>query len=61
MIRKFKYELEIQIDDEEISKKYPNYRFSYGSPLEFAESYAKSLEFDELESYGYKVLIKEKE
>lgn len=65
----FKYQLEVEIviDEENISKKYPNYKFNYDSIKDFADSLVskESCEVDidiskgGLEQYGYSVKKKQ--
>jgi len=56
---KFKYELEIDIDEKNISKKYPNYDINYSTPKEFADSLAFSNLYEndiDLSNNGYILL-----
>ena len=63
---KFKYELEIYVDEKNIHKKYPNYDINYFSSEEFADSVAFSnlydyeidLSKDGLKKWGYSVKVK---
>lgn len=62
----FKYEIEIEIDEENISRKYPNYKFNYSNPKELADSIAFGLERegdtdmakDGLKEWGYSIKVK---
>jgi hypothetical protein len=63
MIFKYKLEYEIEIDEDNISKKYPNYKINYNSIEDFAnslvleESYEAGIDLskDGLELWGYGV------
>ena len=62
---KFKYTLEVEIviDEDNISEKYPNYRWNYDSIEDFANSLVPEESFeadtdiskDGLELYGYSI------
>ncbi len=63
----FKYEIEIEVDEKNIGKKYPNYRTNYSNPKEFADNKAFSWEVEGLEigeagleRWGYAVKVKPK-
>jgi hypothetical protein len=63
----FKYEVEIEVDEENISRKYPNYKFNYSNPKELADSIAYGLEregetnmaTDGLNEWGYSIKVKD--
>lgn len=63
---KYKLEVEIIIDEENINKKYPNYKFNYDSIEDFAdflvpiESYEADTDMskDGLEKWGYSITKK---
>ncbi len=62
----FKYNVEIEVDEETISQKYPNYQFNFSNPKEFADNKAfcwevEGLEHNEegLKRWGYSVKVKE--
>lgn len=67
-MKKFKYQLEVEIiiDEENINKKYPNYKFNYDSIEQFAdslvpeESYEGNTDIskDGLEQWGYSITKK---
>jgi hypothetical protein len=64
----FKYQLEIEIiiDEENLNKKYPNYKYNYNSIEQFADSLVleESYEVDTdmskvgLEQWGYSIIKK---
>jgi len=68
MKKTFKYQLEIEvvIDEENINKKYPNYKINYNSIEDFADSRFNEeceeveTEFlsDSLEKWGYRIVKK---
>ena len=61
----FKYKIEIEIDEENISQKYPNYNINYSNSKELADSIAFGLEQaggtnmaeDGLEEWGYSIKV----
>ncbi|TKI70980.1 hypothetical protein FCU45_00910 [Sulfurimonas crateris] len=67
-MKTFKYllEVEIVIDEENINKKYPNYKFNYDSIEEFASSLVPEESYegdtdtskDGLEQWGYSITKK---
>jgi len=67
-MKTFKYQLEIEliIDEENIDKKYPNYKFNYDSIEQFADSLVPEESFegdtdmskDGLEQWGYSITKK---
>jgi len=66
MISEFRYEVEIEIDEESVFQKYPNYKFNYSNPKELADSIAFGLEReaetnmakDGMKEWGYSVKVK---
>lgn len=57
---KKRYLLEIEVDEKEIIKKYPNYKFNWSTPKEFIKHLLKDIEEKCLKEYGYsKKIIKE--
>ncbi len=62
----FKYEVEIEVDEESVTQKYPNYISNYQHPRELAESIAFGFEYssefnvakDGLKDWGYSVEVK---
>ena len=63
----YKYEIELEIDEETIHLKYPNYKIKYSHPKEFAEATIRKiiheldidLSVDGLEKWGYSLKAKE--
>ena len=63
----YKYEIELEIDEETIHLKYPNYKINYSHPKEFADVIVSNiihlLDIDlsvyGLEKLGYSVKAKE--
>ncbi len=61
----FKYTVEIEVDENNIEEKYPNYQFNYCSPQELADSVAYSLEIEGdtdmrkngLDLFGYSIKV----
>jgi hypothetical protein len=66
MIFKYNLEYEIEIDEVNINKKYPNYRFNFDSPKELADSLVPTVIYeadtnmskDGLDKWGYSIKIK---
>lgn len=63
---RFKYEIIIEVDEENVSQKYPNYRFNSGNPKELADSIAFGITIegetdmskDGWEEWGYSIKAK---
>lgn len=63
MIQKFKYEVNIEIDEVEVFDKYPNYIWNYETPEELADSIGIGITIeadtdmskDGMESWGYSI------
>jgi hypothetical protein len=70
-MEKFKYtvEYEIEIDENNIIDKYPNYEFNFNSPKELADSLVPATVYeadtdmskDGLDKWGYSIKIKKAE
>lgn len=68
MIFKYIVEYEIEIDENTINKKYPNYRWNFNSPKELADSLVPTISYerdtdmatDGLEKWGYSIKVKKK-
>lgn len=66
-ITKKKFILTIEVDNKNILKKYPNYKFNYSSPDEFIKSIANDIQFiagmdmskKGMKNWGYSIKIKE--
>jgi hypothetical protein len=69
MVFKYKLEYEIEIDDDNINKKYPNYRWNFNSPKELADSLVPTIIYEAdtdmskngLDKWGYSIKIKKVE
>jgi len=52
----FKYKLVVEVDNELLEKKYPNFKINYNSAEEFADAVALSIGTDlELKKYNIKI------
>lgn len=66
MIFKYKLEVEVIIDEQNINKKYPNYKLNYNSPEELADSLVPTVAYnfdtdmskDGIKEWGYGIKIK---
>jgi len=66
MIFKYTVEYEIEIDEDNINEKYPNYRWNFNSPKELADSLVPTVIYEAdtdmsaagLEKWGYSIKIK---
>lgn len=66
MIHKYKYEITIEIDEEQVVKKYPNYSINYDHPDELANVIGMSSQYeadtdmsiDGMEDWGYSIKAK---
>jgi hypothetical protein len=50
--------LEIEVNNGELKKKYPNYRFNFDVPEQFIEMLVKEIGQDKMMEYGYSVKVK---
>ena len=57
MIEK-KFTLTIKVDEKNINKKYPNYKFNWNNPQRFINHLAKSVEEKKLREFGYSITTK---
>jgi len=66
MVFKYKLEYEIEIDENTINEKYPNYKWNFNSPKELADSLVPTTIYeadtdmskDGLDKWGYSIKIK---
>ena len=69
MVFKYKLEYEIEIDENNINKKYSNYKYNFNSPKELADSLVPTTIYeadtdmskDGLEKWGYSIKVKKEE
>jgi len=55
----FKYKLVVEVDNELLEKKYPNFKINYNSSEEFADAIVRSIGADiELKRYNIKIDLK---
>ncbi|GHV33925.1 hypothetical protein FACS1894178_0440 [Bacteroidia bacterium] len=62
-IQKFSYKVEIEIDENAVFKKYPNYKYNFVSPKELADHIIACLQDeggcdmskDGMENFGYSI------
>lgn len=50
--------LTIKVDEKNIARKYPNYKFNYNNPKRFINTIVKSLTENKLKKFGYSITIK---
>jgi len=50
------YRVTIETDDENIAKKYPNWRFSFDSPDEFID-FVAPMDEDHWDASGYRITV----
>jgi hypothetical protein len=63
---KFKFEVTVEVDENEIVNKYPNYRFNFNSPKQLADSVANDFKFcadtdmskNGMKEWGYSINVK---
>ena len=63
-IVEYEYIIKVKVDKKNISKKYPNYKFDYESPKEFADALVLGSELVnscDFVKYGYKVSAEAKD
>ena len=59
MKKKFRYIVEVEIDEDKVVKDYPNYRFNYSKPSELADSLIMSIkEPGTMKSFGFEIKVK---
>ena len=59
--------LEIEVDEEQVVEKYPNYRFNYDNPAHFISVQANNIKFvadtdmskQGMKQWGYSIKVKE--
>jgi len=49
--------LKIEVDEKNIRRKYPNFRFNWGKPKEFITFLKRSVEERHLNTYGYRMTV----
>ena len=50
--------LTIKVDEKNIARKYPNYKFNWDNPKQFINNFTKNLTENKLKKFGYSITIK---